>query len=67
MENCSLKLSRTTAALSWHEPEFNVIWCAARYGQAEEVAGLVRYLALDPTAGYITGQTINVDGGMVTA
>merc|ERR1719311_790152 len=35
----------------------------ARYGQPEEVAGLVKYLALDPSAAYITGQTLNVDGG----
>ncbi|GBF96356.1 hypothetical protein Rsub_09427 [Raphidocelis subcapitata] len=36
-----------------------------RYGQPEEVAGLVRFLALDPAAAYITGQTMTVDGGMV--
>jgi len=35
-----------------------------RYGQPEEVAGLVRFLALDPAAAYITGQTYTVDGGM---
>ncbi|MGB3239044.1 MAG: 3-oxoacyl-[acyl-carrier-protein] reductase [Geitlerinemataceae cyanobacterium] len=39
----------------------------ARYGKAEEVAGLVRFLAADPAAAYITGQTMNVDGGMVMA
>lgn len=38
-----------------------------RYGQAEEVAGLVRFLAADAAAAYITGQVINVDGGMVMA
>lgn len=38
-----------------------------RYGQAEEVAGLVRFLAADPAAAYITGQVMNVDGGMVMA
>ncbi|MBD1929527.1 3-oxoacyl-[acyl-carrier-protein] reductase [Trichocoleus sp. FACHB-90] len=38
-----------------------------RYGEAEEVAGLVRFLAADAAAGYITGQTLNVDGGMVMA
>jgi 3-oxoacyl-[acyl-carrier protein] reductase len=38
-----------------------------RYGEAEEVAGLVRFLAADPSAGYITGQVINIDGGMVMA
>jgi 3-oxoacyl-[acyl-carrier protein] reductase len=36
-----------------------------RYGQPEEVAGMVRFLAADPAAAYITGQTFNVDGGMV--
>ncbi len=36
-----------------------------RYGEAAEVAGLVRFLAADPAAAYITGQVINVDGGMV--
>lgn len=35
-----------------------------RYGQAEEVAGLVRFLATDPAAAYITGQTFSVNGGM---
>lgn len=33
-----------------------------RYGTADEVAGLVAYLA-GPDAGYVTGATINVDGG----
>merc|ERR1711990_177371 len=35
-----------------------------RFGQPEEVAGLVKYLALDPSANYITGHCINVDGGI---
>jgi 3-oxoacyl-[acyl-carrier protein] reductase len=39
----------------------------SRFGQPEEVAGLVRFLAADPAAAYITGQVINVDGGMVMA
>jgi 3-oxoacyl-[acyl-carrier protein] reductase len=38
---------------------------AGRYGQPEEVAGLVKFLALDPASAYITGQVYNVDGGMV--
>lgn len=35
-----------------------------RFGKPEEVAGMVRFLALDPAASYITGHTFNVDGGM---
>ena len=33
-------------------------------GTAEEVAGLVRFLALDPAAAYITGQVVPINGGM---
>ncbi|KAH9616512.1 hypothetical protein KSS87_007554 [Heliosperma pusillum] len=36
-----------------------------RYGQPEEVAGLVEFLALNPAAGYMTGQVLTIDGGMV--
>ena len=36
-----------------------------RFGKPEEVAGMVRFLAADPAAAYITGQVFNVDGGMV--
>jgi len=39
----------------------------ARYGQPEEVAGMIRFLAADPAAAYVTGQVMNVDGGMVMA
>jgi len=39
----------------------------ARYGEPEEVAGMIRFLAADPAAAYITGQVFNVDGGMVMA
>lgn len=35
-----------------------------RLGKPEEVAGLTRYLALDPSADYITGHCFNVDGGI---
>jgi 3-oxoacyl-[acyl-carrier protein] reductase len=38
-----------------------------RYGTPEEIAGMVRFLAVDPAAAYITGQVFNVDGGMVMA
>ena len=35
-----------------------------RLGAAEEVAGLVRYLALDESAAYITGHSLTIDGGI---
>ncbi|MGC0152906.1 3-oxoacyl-ACP reductase family protein [Chromobacterium vaccinii] len=33
-----------------------------RYGRADEIAGLVAYLA-GPEAGYVTGASLNIDGG----
>lgn len=35
-----------------------------RFGTPEEVAGLVKFLALDPAAAYITGHSFNIDGGL---
>ena len=35
------------------------------FGTPEQVAGTVRFLAADPAAAYITGQVLQVDGGMV--
>lgn len=57
--------SDMTAALS---DEFLAKMCEViplkRLGKAEEVAGLTRFLALDPAANYMTGHTFNVDGGI---
>ena len=36
-----------------------------RFGDPEDVAGVVKFLAADPSAAYVTGQTLQVDGGMV--
>ncbi|CAK6693830.1 3-oxoacyl-[acyl-carrier-protein] reductase [Synechococcus sp. BA-124 BA4] len=36
-----------------------------RLGQPEDVAGVVRFLAADPAAAYMTGQVLQVDGGLV--
>ena len=33
-----------------------------RYGQGDEIAGLVSYLA-GPEAGFITGASLTIDGG----
>ena len=35
-----------------------------RLGEPSEIAGMVRFLAVDPAAAYITGQTLTVDGGI---
>ncbi|KAL3779062.1 hypothetical protein ACHAWO_000692 [Cyclotella atomus] len=35
-----------------------------RLGEPEEVAGTVRFLALDPAAQYMTGHCYDVDGGI---
>jgi len=35
-----------------------------RLGKPEEVAGMTRFLAIDPACDYITGHTFNVDGGI---
>jgi 3-oxoacyl-[acyl-carrier protein] reductase len=55
--------SDMTAALD-KEPILKAI-PLGRMGQPTEVAGAVRFLAADPAAAYMTGQELQVDGGMV--
>ena len=43
--------------------KINVQIPAARMGTPEEIAGAVLYLA-SPEAGYVTGATLHVNGGM---
>ena len=47
-------------------PDFYKSIPAHRYGKPEDIADVVTYLA-SPGAGYITGQTIVVDGGLTLA
>lgn len=35
-----------------------------RLGKPSDVASLVRFLALDPAGGYMTGHCLNIDGGV---
>ena len=47
----------------WYEKILDTI-PVGRFGKPEDVASLVAYLASEE-AGFINGQAINVDGGMV--
>lgn len=57
--------SEMTAVLSEEQKERIISTVPiGRMGTTAEVAGVVRFLALDPAAQYINGQVIVVDGGM---
>lgn len=50
-----------------HTPQQQAIKKAiplGRLGKASEISGMVRFLAVDPAAAYITGHSFNVDGGI---
>ena len=52
----------------WVDLDANQILSAiplGHFGEPEHIAGTVRFLASDHAASYITGQVIQVDGGMV--
>jgi NAD(P)-dependent dehydrogenase (short-subunit alcohol dehydrogenase family) len=38
-----------------------------RFGEADELCGCVRWLLNDEEAGFVTGQTVSVDGGFLAA
>ena len=63
------RVMRELGALSSVAPEFPLATSAItplrKVGHPEDVAGAVTYLASDQ-AGFITGQTIQVDGGMTS-
>ena len=47
-----------------HAPALTQMTALGRYGQPNEIASLVAFLA-GPDASYITGATLNVDGGLL--
>ena len=56
-----------TKEIKGAEEEIIKMITLGRYGKPTEIAGMIRFLAADPAAAYITGQTFNVDGGIVMA
>jgi 3-oxoacyl-[acyl-carrier protein] reductase len=50
---------------SEHAPVLTQMTAIGRYGQPNEIASAVSFLA-GPDASYISGATLNVDGGMMS-
>lgn len=55
---------RSDMTASLKEEEIAKLIPMNRVGEPDEVAGLIRFLALDPAAAYITGHTFTIDGGL---
>lgn len=55
---------RSDMTASLKEEEIAKLIPMNRVGEPEEVAGLIRFLALDPAAAYMTGHTFTIDGGL---
>ena len=49
---------------SAHSDTLRALTALGRYGQPEDIANAVAFL-VGPDAGYITGATLNVDGGQL--
>ena len=60
------KASKTNHAVDEVEKEMLAEIPAGRFGSTEEIASLTAFLS-SPSAGYINGQSIAVDGGRTTA
>jgi len=56
--NSTLTVDRVPPACNFPIRKFRI----SSYGQGDEIAGLVSYLA-GPEAGFITGASLTIDGG----
>jgi NAD(P)-dependent dehydrogenase (short-subunit alcohol dehydrogenase family) len=61
-----IETSMTKGLIERRGPFFKAEIPLGRWGRAEEVAGVIRFLC-GPDATYITGQTLTIDGGLTNA
>ncbi len=61
----------TPMAQKWHGEGVRKLWCSAipmrRYGTVSEIVAATLFLLDDEKAGFVTGQTLSVDGGFTIA
>ncbi len=61
----------TPMAQKWHGEAERRLWCSSipmrRYGAVSEIVSATLFLLDDEKAGYVTGQTLSVDGGFTIA